>query len=95
MQITIPLCSASTSMTQVFDTNTCLRTNFQINTLKEISERPEFMQFVTMEHNGIQIIVAPEFKCKFMVTWYDNNTRMHFASVGQRRILHSGIIAMQ
>lgn len=87
MQITVPFCNRSNSISQVFDMATCKRSAFQVNRLKEISERPEFAYFVIMQADGGVFIAHPAYACPFAVTWYDVNGDFHAERIGRRAVL--------
>ena len=88
-QISIPHCYLPNSLVQVFDTETSFRSEFQINTLKQISEREDFAYFVTVQHGGTTNVVVNEedCSCPFVNMWYATNGDMHCTRIGMKRIL--------
>jgi len=90
--ISIPFCHLPNSRVQVFNEN-CKRTEFQIKTLKEISNRDSFDHFVLMYNNiGYPLIVEPNYKSKFFQLWYEKDGTFHGLFIGQKKLLNSEII---
>lgn len=89
----IQFCYLPNSIVQNIDMKDCKRSEFQIKTLYDISQRDDFAYFVTMQDVGRTVIVAPEFTCAFHVMWYDKAGNYHSAKIGRRKILedYSGL----
>ncbi len=89
MKIIVPFCRLSNTIHQVFDMATCKRSEFQVNRLKEISERPDFAYFAIMQDVDGDFIVHPAYACPFFNTWYDVNGDFHAERIGRRAVLFS------
>jgi len=77
---------------QEFNLETCKRTKFQINRVKQISELSEFKQFVLTNTDIGLIIVHPDYKSKFTCLYYDKSDKLICEVIGLNRVLrkHEG-----
>ncbi|MGZ8924857.1 MAG: hypothetical protein ACXW2E_03130 [Nitrososphaeraceae archaeon] len=73
---------------QLIDMKSCKRTQFQIDTLLEISKKEEFNQFVVCEDTNQLWIVFPEFEGPFVCLWYDTSNTLHVTKIGKTKILN-------
>lgn len=90
--ISIPHCFLPNSKVQEIDMNTCLRSEFQINELKQISEREDFAYFVVTQDVGRECIIFPEFKGPYIIMWYSKEGTCHYLTIGVYKILNQGFI---
>jgi hypothetical protein len=64
--ITVPFNNKPDSGSQTFDSKTCKRSKFQIQTLFEISQRPDFESFyVCVDHKDNESLVSENYSCHF------------------------------
>ena len=88
--ITVPFCYLPNSLSQTFDLSTSTRTEFQANTLLEISQRKDFAYFITCQHERklwLMVDNHPSCKGPCYIAWYDKAGQMHTMKVGAKKIL--------
>lgn len=85
MLISVPLCYLPNSRAQVFDMATCKRSLTQVQTLKDVSQRPDFAYFICTMHNGQDFIAHPDYSSTFYCTWVDRSGRYHAGHISPAR----------
>jgi hypothetical protein len=87
----IPFIKDPNSKFQIFTHSRDQRlSDFQISTLKKISERKDFHYFVLLQHNQKDWIVYDGADCKpgpFLISWYNLKGQMVTIKLGQKKIL--------
>lgn len=74
--ITVSFGKQPNSGSQTFNSKTCKRSLFQIQTLFEISQRPDFESFVVcVDHKDHCEIVSENYSCHFWVHFFLANNR--------------------
>lgn len=69
--ITVPFNNHPDTESQTFNSKTCKRSLFQIQTLFEISQRPDFDYFIVcQDHRDHCEIVSENYSCHFWVHFY-------------------------
>lgn len=95
MQITVPFCYLPNSKSQTFDMETCRRSEFQIQKLLEISQRPTFAYFVTQGFiggiEGKKNLIYPEYPDPFLMSWYNRDGSSEAMKIGRVGILWENI----
>jgi len=81
--ITVPFCFLPNSKVQVFDMDTCKRSEWQVNELLKVSQREDFAYFVIVHDSGRRLIMAPEYKSQCNILWYDKNGCMRVATLAE------------
>ena len=80
----VPLCRLTETKHQQFNLDTCKKTSFQINTIKEISDRENFDFFVI---NNKDEIMPPDYKGPVYVWWYTKDNNLNVIRIGSKKIL--------
>jgi hypothetical protein len=82
--VTVPFNNTPNSPSQTFNSNTCKRSQFQVQTLLEISQHPQFAFFVTQAmRNNQAIIVAPNYSCHFEVHFFLTSGESHMLTINR------------
>lgn len=90
MKISVPFCFLPNSNAQEFDLETSFRSRFQIQQIKEVSERPDFAYFVCMLHENSSWIMYDReecCRCPVVVTWYDKAGQCWSGRVGMKKFM--------
>ena len=87
--ITVPFCFLPNSKKQVFDMDTCKRSEFQIHYLYNVSRQSDFAYFVIMHDVGRELIIAPEHKNSVNVMWYTKDGHCYSVLLGRKVVLQS------
>lgn len=90
----IPFCYLPDSKSQTIDMadSAVLRSEFQIQTIYNISQRDDFAYFVICGLTD-PVILATEFKSPIHVMWYDKEGYAHAMYIGVRRMLQAECVA--
>ena len=88
--VKIPFCHLPNTLFQTVNTETMLRTKFQIDELVAVAARPDFAYFVTTVSEEGTVVIHEELRVPRLVMWYDKSGRCHAARLGANKVLDGG-----
>lgn len=85
-QYSIPMCYLPNSKKQIFNPDSCLCSDFQVQQLWTVSQRDDFAYFVLLRKESI---IDERSDGAVPVMWYDKLNNMYYANLGTSEFIGS------